>query len=265
MDQEPSKSAASGRVNAAYAQAFSNRELRLREIADWMRVQEVLSEENPKIRQVLDVLSSTVDRFLPDYKNLRLGEGKEAKLLIDRGNTTLEVRQLSDGERGVISLVLDLTRRLALANPEMDRPAEEAEAIVLIDELDLHLHPRWQRRIVANLTAAFPKCQFIATTHSPQVIGEVPQDRIQIIADHQVFSPEQSFGMDANRVLEEIMDTQPRTGEVQRLLERLSRAVSEERLDDAREDLRELTAILGEDDPEVLRTRTMLAFLEDEA
>ena len=55
-------------------------------------------------------------------------------------------------------------------------PLSEGHAIVLIDELDLHLHPKWQRQIVHNLTKAFPRCQFIATTHSPQIIGEVPHE-----------------------------------------------------------------------------------------
>ena len=123
----------------------------------------------------------------------------------------LPVAQLSDGERGLLAMVFDLTRRLTQANPEMEDPAAEAEAVVLIDEIELHLHPGWQRRIVRNLTETFPKCQFIATTHSPQLIGEVEHDRIQIIADGQVYSPTHSFGVDSSRVLEEIMGADPRT------------------------------------------------------
>jgi hypothetical protein len=73
---------------------------------------------------------------------------------------------LSDGERGMLVLVLDLTRRLAQANPSVADPAGETGAVVLIDEIDLHLHPKWQRQIVNNLRSAFPRCQFIATTHS---------------------------------------------------------------------------------------------------
>ena len=104
-------------------------------------------------------------------------------------------------------MVLDLARRLAQANPGMEDPAAEAEAVVLIDEIELHLHPAWQRRIVGNLIETFPRCQFIATTHSPQVIGEVGHDHIQIIADGQVYTPAHSFGVDSSRVLEEIMET----------------------------------------------------------
>ena len=71
--------------------------------------------------------------------------------------------------------------------------AAEAEAVVLIDEIDLHLHPKWQRQVVSKLTTTFPHCQFIATTHSPQIIGEVEHNRIQIISDSQVYSPTSGF------------------------------------------------------------------------
>ena len=111
-------------------------------------------------------------------------------LMINQGKIELDVGQLSDGERGMLALVLDLARRLSQANPSLDDPLSEGHALVLIDELDLHLHPKWQRQIVHKLTKTFPRCQFIATTHSPQVIGEVPHERIQIISDgDKVYSP----------------------------------------------------------------------------
>ena len=135
---------------------------------------------------------------------------------------------------------------------------------MLIDEIDLHLHPKWQRQIVHNLTAAFPRCQFIATTHSPQVIGEVEHDRIQIIADGQVYSPTHSFGVDSSRVLEEIMDADPRAQEVEELLSQLSREVGKQQFARARELLAQLVDRLGENDPEVTRVSTLLDFMEGE-
>jgi predicted ATP-binding protein involved in virulence len=174
----------------------------------------------------------------------------------------LEVRQLSDGERGTLAMVLDLTRRLAQANPKMNDPAAEAEAVVMIDEIDLHLHPKWQRQIVQNLTTAFPKCQFIATTHSPQVIGEVEHDRIQIIANGEVYSPPQSFGVDSSRVLEEIMGAEPRTQEIQEILSQIAQEVGKQQFNYARKTLGKLVSQLGENDPEVTRLRTLLDFME---
>ena len=261
-ERAPAKGAAAGGVEAAFSGALSGRELRLGELAAWIRAQEALRPERPAAQRLLDALEEAVRRFLPGFRNLRAdGEGARGSLLIDRGAAALPVRTLSDGERGVLALALDLTRRLAQANPDMQDPAAEAEAVVLIDEIELHLHPAWQRRIVANLAATFPKCQFIATTHSPQVIGEVEHDRIQIVADGQVYAPSHSFGVDSSRVLEEIMDAEPRTEEVAALLSKISRTIGDDRYDDARALSAELSRRLGENDPEVTRVRTLLDFM----
>ena len=260
--RKPSKVAAAGGVTAAYADALSHRELRLGEFAAWMRVQQALSSERPSVKRTLVFLEDAVKRFLPGYENLHLNEEDDRILLIDRSTATLSVRQLSDGERGLLALVLDLARRLSQANPELDDPVTEAEAIVLIDEIDLHLHPSWQRQVVHNLVDTFPKCQFVATTHSPQIIGEVKSDHIHIIADDLVYSPPYSFGVDSSRVLEEFMGTDPRTQNVHNLLTRIGHEIDEDRFEQARFSLSSLIEILGENDPEVVRLHTLLDFME---
>jgi predicted ATP-binding protein involved in virulence len=182
--------------------------------------------------------------------------------VIEKAGTVLDVRQLSDGERGILSMVLDLARRLSQANEGASDPLIEGRAVVLIDEIDLHLHPKWQRQIVHNLRAAFPRCQFIATTHSPQVIGEVEHDRIQIIADGQVYSPTHSYGVDSSRVLGEVMRSDQRAKEVQILLTEVSQVIGRQLFDRARELLSQIVERLGETDPEVTRIRTLLDFGE---
>lgn len=256
---------AAGNHVVAYVQALAQRELRLREFADWMRARAALAAEQPGAARVLDPLQRAVERFLPGYSNLRVSpDGDRRELVIDRAGASIQARRLSDGERGALALVLDLTRRLAQANPGHDDPAATGTGVVLIDEIDLHLHPRWQREIVAKLTDTFPNCQFIATTHSPQVIGEVPADRIQIIADGKVYSPTHSFGVDSSRVLEEIMDASPRSWEVQDLLERLAKTVADSNLKTASDLVDKIESRLGENDPEVIRARTLLDFLGGE-
>ena len=223
-----------------------------------------MRSDRPAAERVLAACEDAVRRFLPGYANLRLGGEDNPQILIDRGSTTIPVQQLSDGERGILALVLDLTRRLAQANPNFTDPASEAEAVVLIDEIDLHLHPEWQRQIVHNLTKTFPRCQFIATTHSPQVIGEVPHERIQIILDDEVYSPTHSFGVDSSRVLEEIMDADPRATEVKELLSKVSQVIGKEQFDQARDLVGQLVERLGDGDPEVTRLQTLLDFMEGE-
>ena len=263
-NQSSRRGAAARGVVAAFADALSaRRPIRLGEFADWMRAHQELSSERPASKRMLAALDKAVTHFLPGYRNLRPAEKDGVhSLLIDRGSTPVPVGHLSDGERGVVAMVLDLTRRLAQANPKMQDPAAEAEAVVLIDEIELHLHPGWQRRIVGKLTETFPKCQFIATTHSPQVIGEVDRDRIQIIADGEVYSPTHSFGVDSSRVLEEIMDTPPRAVEIEELLTKISEEIGKLRFNNARGLLAQLVDRLGENDPEVTRITTLLDFME---
>ena len=229
-----------------------------------MKVQEALRVEQPAKARVLAACEEAVKHFLPGYHNLRQVGEERPQLCIDRNGTTIPVRQLSDGERGSLALVLDLTRRLAQANPNFADPASEAEAVVLIDELDLHLHPKWQRQIVHNLTKAFPLCQFIAMTHSPQVIGEVPHERIQIMADGEVYSPPYSFGVDSSRVLEEIMEADPRATVVKELLSDVSQVIRRHQFDQARGLVGQLVEHLGDGDPEVTRLRTLIDFMEGE-
>lgn len=260
-----SKMASAGGVAAACADAFADRELQLGEFAAWMRTQQTLAAEQPSAKHVLAAFGAAVSRFLPEYSDLRVDNGKSPELMINRNAVPLPIAQLSDGERGTLSMVLDLTRRLAQANPALKDPAAEAEAVVLIDEIELHLHPTWQRRIVKNLTETFPKCQFIATTHSPQIIGEVEHDRIQIMANGDVYAPTHSFGVDSSRVLEEIMDAYPRTKDVAALITKISQAIGDNRYDDARTLLALLSPRLGENDPEVTRIQTLLDFMEGDA
>lgn len=253
---------ATGGTAAAYAEALNPRPWQVAQLAEWMQVQHALAPERPVAARHLEALNNAATRFLPDCREIRPDKADGVRLLIDKGGTTLDVRQLSDGERGVLAMVLDLARRLSQANPDVGDPLQHGQAIVLIDEIDLHLHPKWQRQIVRNLTVAFPLCQFIATTHSPQVIGEVEHDRIQIMADGQVYSPTHSFGVDSSRVLEEIMDSDPRAEEVEELLSAVSKAIGKQQFDRGRELLAQLVDRLGDGDPEVTRIRTLLDFME---
>lgn len=263
-EKAPSAASAAAGTKAAYADAFANRELQLGRFADWMKARLAMLLEIGTADTTLSAIEAAVSRFLPKYRNLRLGGDDERQLIIDRDAMAIPVRYLSDGERGALSIVLDIAQRLAQANPELSDPVAEAEAVVLIDEIDLHLHPKWQRQIVRNLVTTFPRCQFIATTHSPQIIGEVENDRIQIIADGQVYTPTHSYGVDSSRLLEEVMGTNPRAEEVHALLKDISQAIGRQDFRYSHELVSRLVDRLGENDPEVTRIRTLLSFLEGE-
>ncbi|CAN0653668.1 putative ATP-dependent endonuclease of the OLD family [Nitratireductor aquimarinus] len=262
MNEQAERKSAAGTSQLAYVNALQSNALSLRQFANWMRAQIELASERPTSRHLVDGISTALERFLPGYSNLRPSAESASRVEIDINGTTLDVRQLSDGERSVLALILDIAKRLAQANPRLDDPLTSAEAVILIDEIDLHLHPQWQRKIVGNLEKTFPNCQFVATTHSPQVIGEVPHDKIQMIKDGKVYSPARSFGIDSSRVLEEVMDTKSRNAGVEDAISKIAKLIAEERTDEAKAAIKTLSDEIGEDDPEITRARTLLDFME---
>lgn len=143
----------------------------------------------------------------------------------------LPVAWLSDGIRNMIALVADVAQRLARLNVADDLDCvtvcQDVPGIVLIDEVDMHLHPEWQQVILPSLQATFPRVQFIVTTHSPQVLSTVPRECIRIIEqDHdggwRARSPEaQTEGVQSALVMASVMgvDSMPDNEHVRRLRE----------------------------------------------
>jgi len=176
------------------------------------------------------------------------------------------LEQLSDGEKGLLAIVFDLTRRLAIANPESENPIKEGAALVMIDEIELHLHPKWQRDVLGHLNSVFKKCQFIVTTHSPLVLGEVEARCVRFLEyqDGKVVAtvPTEAYGMDANRILQEFMDAPVRNKQIDAKLKVLFELIDEENFDEARSKIKELEEPLGEDEPELTRASSLIRFLE---
>ena len=128
----------------------------------------------------------------------------------------LALDQLSGGYRIMLALAGDLARRMAQGNPHLDDPLR-SEAVVLIDEVDLHLHPSWQQRVLPDLTRTFPNAQFVVSTHSPQVLTTVRPERIVRLFRHdgriragREVGP--TYGAEAGGVLEAVMEVRERPG-----------------------------------------------------
>ena len=226
-NREPS-SAEGGQAAAFSESLLENRDFNLREIAYWIRAQEQLGEELPRPALHVAALRYAASIFLPDYENLHWEQNDKGIFLqIKKGGVPLNVKQLSDGERGMLALALDLARRLSQANPHLDNPVRDGKAIVLIDELDLHLHPKWQRTIVEQLTSTFPNCQFIASTHSPQIIPSVEPERVLLLKDSQLIPVDKTFGMDSNWILKFLMDADDRPQEAKEAIEDVENLIKE--------------------------------------
>lgn len=128
---------------------------------------------------------------------------------------TLQVSQMSDGIRNTIALAADIAYRCVQLNAHLGESAvTKTEGIILIDEVDMHLHPEWQQLILGSLRDAFPSLQFIVTTHSPQVLTTVPPEcirKLNWIGDTiQVDIPEFSLGAESPQILESIQEVNPR-------------------------------------------------------
>jgi predicted ATP-binding protein involved in virulence len=146
-------------------------------------------------------------------------------------------------------LVLDLAKRLSQANPQLDNPIRDGSAIVLIDEIDLHLHPKWQRTVVKQLTETFPGCQFIATTHSPQIIAAVEPEQVLLLTNSGVIRPDRTLGMDSNWILRHLMEADDRPPESSSAIEEVESLIRDAEFEDARAAITEYRKI-GLDLPE---------------
>ncbi|MGL5335188.1 MAG: AAA family ATPase [Enterovibrio sp.] len=119
----------------------------------------------------LSIVRSAVSSFMPGFNNLRVHRKPRLHMSIDKNGQTLNVLQLSQGEKTLLALAGDIARRLVMMNPELANPLH-GRGVILIDEIDMHLHCAWQSTIIERLASTFPNCQFVLTTHSPLVISE---------------------------------------------------------------------------------------------
>lgn len=133
----------------------------------------------------------------------------------------------------------------------------------MIDEIDLHLHPRWQARILEDLVRIFPNVQFIVTTHSPVVVASVPRGNIRILGEDAATVPAmETRGRDAGDILNTVLGAFSRPEEAGRLFDLFNCAVDEERFDDTRLALQKLEEFVGMDDPDVVAAKTTLELEE---
>jgi predicted ATP-binding protein involved in virulence len=173
------------------------------------------------------------------------------ELRLDMGDgSTLPFNMLSDGYRNLLAIAADIAWRAARLNPHYGaKVAELAQGVVLIDEIDLHLHPAWQRRVVEDLRRTFPRIQFVATTHSPQVISTVEPETIRVLQTSggvgHVFH---TRGRDTNTILREIMGAPDRPLWMLEKLEKIEKHIAEGDSAAARALLEEVKQDLGAHD-----------------
>ena len=230
----------------------------------WFRNREDYENEqrrdNPKFRdRSLEAVRVAVEVFT-QFSDLRIRRNP-LRMTVVKQTQEFNVAQLSDGERNMLALIGDLARRLSILNPSLQNPNDGA-GIVLIDEIDLHLHPRWQREVMAKLETTFQNCQFIITTHSPQVLGELSPESVMLMRDgHLLGHASRAIGLSSGEVLEELMEAKARNAYFQRAVIQIERAIEDEAYPDARAALNALRERFGSL-PEVLRLEESLEWFD---
>ncbi|MCL2153487.1 MAG: AAA family ATPase [Oscillospiraceae bacterium] len=214
--------------------------------------------EKPELKAVREALSKAL---LGQYERPRM-LGNPPELVIYKKNTNIayKVSQLSDGYRAMLALVMDLARRMAQVNRDEKLSMKSllhTPAIVLIDEVELHLHPSWQQTVLNTLLDIFPNTQFIVTTHSPQVLTAIPSKHIRVLSEGKSYAVDgQTQGAEASRILEQVfeVDSRPDGLEIVRILRDYSKLVYDEKWDTPKaEGLRKrLDEHYGNDDPALL-------------
>lgn len=182
-------------------------------------------------------IQNTVDKVLQNegWHGFHYSVQHEELAMTHTDMGVLPVSQLSDGVRAMVSLVADMAWRCAKLNPQMRAHAQQqTQGIVFIDEVDMHLHPEWQQTVIQTLREAFPRIQFVVTTHSPQVLSTIRRANIRVIqsyanGDATAEPPLAStYGEPSNTVLQGVMfvDPQPPVAE-KKALQRLTELVDQ--------------------------------------
>ena len=173
---------------------------------------------------------------------------------------TIPLSQMSDGYKSTISLIADIAYRMAVLNPQLGiYVIEKTDGVILIDEVDLHLHPAWQHRILGDLQEIFPRVQFIVTTHAPAVISSAKSENLVILKDYEVLDANaEIYGNDVNSILKDIMGVSERNPVIAGLFSQFYSLLNDGQYDEAEKILDEIDGQRDYHDKEVAADRVKL-------
>ncbi len=251
--------------------AESNEKLML----NWFQIQTMKSLQQQQKTGMIErpLLLATVEKAIcKSYE--RISGSKKAGIFFDLDTHRLMLEfetengdakkfamdEMSDGYKNTLSMIGDIAYRMAVLNPMLgDKVLSETPGIVLIDEIDLHLHPKWQQSILNDLNEIFPNIQFIVTSHAPAVINSVPKEQIRILDNGEIYMPAaQTYGRDANSILREVMQVSDRPAPVKKRMDLFYTYMDEKKYQEADKVLKEIENIVGATDPDVAAARTSL-------
>lgn len=250
---------------AAFEKAVEN-QIAFSKLFEWFLEQELYETQEQKSRPAyedipLKAVKKAMLVMLDGYKDVHI-TAKPYSMKVYRDGEILDILQLSDGEKCTLALFGDLARRLAIANPALDDPLE-GRGVVLIDEIELHMHTSWQRKVIRVLKETFPNVQFIITTHSPQVLGECD-------GDFHIFSLYRTgdgiacddscgyFGLDSNSVLEGAFKTDSVNRDIREKVGQMYRCIEERDFEQAEQYMGEIDYLTQNRNVDTIRGRMLI-------
>lgn len=242
---------------------------------NWFQTQTLKSLQKQQKTGVLEspILLKTVERAIcKTYERISGARNASLSFDLDTHRLMLEFEtyegaarkfamdEMSDGYKNTLSMIGDIAYRMAVLNPMLEETVlEKTPGIVLIDEIDLHLHPQWQQTILKDLHAIFPKVQFIVSSHAPAVINSISREQIRILDNGKIYLPSaQTYGRDANSILREVMKVSERPSDIKDRMELFNRYMDENNYKKADKTLKDIEDIVGTTDPDIAAARTSL-------
>lgn len=226
------------------------------------------------------IVNHVVSKFMRGYSDISVKIEPQLDLTIKKNEKNISILKLSQGEKTLLALVLDIARRMMLLNPSLENPLE-GNGVILIDEFDLHLHPNWQKDLANNLESTFPNCQFFLTTHSPLALSELSHDKVFILEEDSegeicLIRPKQCFGLNISQIVDSLMTPKDieQLGQSQEVLNKYDEIfdlIDDETLASltkASNEIDKLIKLLNGNTPELIKAKvrleTALAWHEDD-
>jgi len=210
-----------------------------------------------KHQRQLELVNYAIEEIVPDVTDFEIDRSSgKLKLMVCNFGNRVNISQLSQGQKNLVALTGDLARRLVVLNPDADNALEE-HGVVIIDEVELHLHPKWQQEVLLGLQHTFPNIQFIVTTHSPQVLSTVDKTCIRQVYLNKHSEPDikvphfQTRGVTSASVLARIMEVEsiPQNVPEAQLVKQFYKLLGNHNKNEAQQELEKIINHFSEDHP----------------
>lgn len=233
----------------------------------YIQIQE--NETVPELKAVKNAMESCYKNSNPNIEKVNIYysvKNSEMEIAVYNSQHKVDVlplKSLSDGIRSTISMVGDIAYRMAVLNPQLLNNVLTTPGIIMVDEIDMHLHPEWQKKIIHDLITIFPKVQFFFTTHSPSVLANVESKHIQILEDYHIYSPSNNtYGRNVDDILREVMRSDVKPKDISSLLDQFDETIDKQQLTEAKKILGKMISKLGKNNSDVIRAQIEIDLLE---